>query len=695
MADIEDVLPAWRLRAEGWLETSAHTDWGETTRRRRESREALLDWLKRLRGRKETLEELRVEFDQRTRTEWADWGMKGTSGAMFLNMLAKHLSDHDEVVDKLLSALAPAPASAGDAGDRIREFTGFLQGRIASGDAKRAQVHPKRAAFFLSSWWNVQDAEVPVYWRSALAAFVGDGLLTRVEDRAADYKTFHYLYRALCEALELSAWELEGICWWMEQRPAKAPEPPDIPPAGPEPEKANRVWLIAPGEGGRLWEQWKRDGIAAIGWEALGDLRQYETLDQLDAAIRALRGDGKNPHHDVRCCWDFSREMREGDLVFAKRGRKKVIAAGRVRSDYRHEPERGEYHHVRTVEWTHIDEKPIDRFLVTKTLTDITGYASLRRLLAERVGLITPDEEPEPEGGEPTVAPYTRDDALAELFLDGETLDGMLALLRRKRNLVLQGPPGTGKTFVASRLARLIVGGVAPEQVERVQFHQSMTYEDFVQGYRPASGGGFERRDGPFLRFCNLALQDQGSDYVLLIDEINRGNLSRILGELMILIEPDKRSRDWGVTLSYADEGEEPFWVPPNLYIVGTMNTADRSLALVDYALRRRFAFVDVPSAVRTDRFAQYLAAEGVSGAVVGWIRGGFDVLNREIAADPNLGEGFRVGHSYFCQPPPEGDHEVWYQQVIESEIAPLLREYWIDDPTRVEAAVERLLEMP
>jgi hypothetical protein len=697
MATIDERLPVWRDRLDAWRQGDGPADTAATIAAREATRPALLDWLERLTAGASSLEDARVEFDQRTRTEWVTWGLKGASGAMFLNMLGKHLSRHDEVTAALLTALQPPPADADAAAARIHDFMAFIEGRIAEGDAARAQVTPNRAPFFLSSWWNIQDPDVPVYWRSALGALGEDGLHTRVQDRSTDYATFRRTYDTLRGALGLTAWELEGLCWWLEeQTSATAGGPAPAPAPAPSPAPGRRVWLIAPGRRAHLWGEWQAQGIAAIGWNRLGDLGAYPDDASLYPPLRALRADGKNPHNDVRACWQFAHEMKEGDLVFAKRGRKRVLAAGRVTGPYLHEPKRDGYQHVRSVQWTHVTESALDRDLVTKTLTDISSYDGLVRLLSERVGLKEEDGGGEEAGGETAAgdAPYGIDDALADLFLDRPTLESMHALLKRRRNLVLQGPPGTGKTYVASRLARLLIGSTDPKRVERVQFHQSMSYEDFVQGYRPAAGGGFERRDGPFLRFCNLAMQDQDNDYVLLIDEINRGNLSRILGELMLLIEPDKRKKEWGVTLSYAQEGEERFWVPPNLHIIGTMNTADRSLALVDYALRRRFAFVDLPSAIRTERFGSHLLQGGVPASLVASIRGAFVALNRQIGADPNLGAGFRIGHAYFCDRPEQEDAEVWYQRIVETEIAPLLREYWPDAPDRAAAAIDGLLEM-
>jgi 5-methylcytosine-specific restriction endonuclease McrBC GTP-binding regulatory subunit McrB len=168
--------------------------------------------------------------------------------------------------------------------------------------------------------------------------------------------------------------------------------------------------------------------------------------------------------------------------------------------------------------------------------------------------------------------------------------------VERADNALLFGRPGVGKTFVVAELAYVLLGARDERRIKRVQFHQSYAYEDFVRGYRPRPGGGFEYRDGPMLEFCAQARRD-GRPHVMIIDEINRGNLGKILGELMLLIEPDKREPRWAVDLAYARPGEPPFWIPPNLFVIGTMNIADRSLALVDYALRRRFAFATVPSA--------------------------------------------------------------------------------------------------
>lgn len=282
---------------------------------------------------------------------------------------------------------------------------------------------------------------------------------------------------------------------------------------------------------------------------------------------------------------------------------------------------------------------------------------------------------------EEPIGDYTIAAAAADIFLDRADIERLLSQLKRKKNLVLQGPPGTGKTFIAQRLAWVLAAERSMGRIEAVQFHQSYGYEDFVRGYRPTEDGGFVLRDGPFLDFCERVREDGDRPHVLLIDEINRGNLSRIFGELLMLIEADKRSEEWAVRLAYPRDGAERFHVPENLHLIGTMNTADRSLALVDYALRRRFAFFTVEPAFRQPQFRRHLEDRGVPAPVRRRIGERLSALNEAIAGDSDLGTGFRIGHSYFCDPPSgeSPDYGQWFEEIVSFDIAPLLDEYWFD----------------
>lgn len=435
-----------------------------------------------------------------------------------------------------------------------------------------------------------------------------------------------------------------------------------------------RYWLYAPGEGSCMWDEFYTSGIMAIGWGEIGDLSKFDSKDAMKIKMREVIDESLSYKNAAHATWQFANEMKIGDIVFVKKGMHQIIGRGVVMSDYEYDNTRDdEYKNIRQVDWTHNGEWPHPGQAVMKTLTDITSYTDY----VEKLNSLFEDEtEEDAEDVEKTYPPYTKEDFLSEVFMPEEEYDKLSGILRIKKNIILQGAPGVGKTFVAKRIAFSMMGVKDVERVMMVQFHQSYTYEDFIMGFRPSTDG-FELKRGAFYNFCKKAEIDGDNDYFFIIDEINRGNLSKIFGELFMLIENDKR----GVSLQllYSDE---KFSVPKNIYIIGMMNTADRSLAMLDYALRRRFAFFEIKPAFTTDGFREYRMS--LENEKFDKLIACVESLNNVISNDESLGDGFCIGHSYFCNLLPDTINDQVLSGIVEYELIPLLKEYWFDEPTKV-----------
>jgi MoxR-like ATPase len=440
-----------------------------------------------------------------------------------------------------------------------------------------------------------------------------------------------------------------------------------------------RYWMYAPGEGSRMWEEFYSKEIMGVGWDGLGDLTKYSTKEAMKAKMKETYGEEFSYKNAGHLTWQFANEMKIGDIIFVKKGLKKIIGRGVVSSEYRYDSIRNEYKHIRSVNWTHKGEWDHEGQIVLKTLTDITPYRDYYKKLEEMFDIeqseITSDIEPTqyPE--------YTVDDYLSEVYMNEDQYNTLKNLMLRKKNLILMGAPGVGKTYAAERLAYSIIGAKDTSRVMTIQFHQSYSYEDFIMGYRPTEKG-FSLTKGPFYEFCKEAEPEDEQPYFFIIDEINRGNLSKIFGELLMLIESDKRGKE--LRLLYSDE---QFSVPKNVYIIGMMNTADRSLAMIDYALRRRFAFFEFEPAFESEGFKLY--QENIANSSYDRLIDTVIALNKAIDEDASLGSGFRVGHSYFSTDQ-EIDQE-WLEELVEYELVPLLNEYWFDESSKIEYWTSKL----
>lgn len=445
------------------------------------------------------------------------------------------------------------------------------------------------------------------------------------------------------------------------------------PPLNDEP-RARHYWLYSPGAQASAWEPFHAEGIMAVGWQEIDDLAEYTSREAIRADLVAASDSASSMRNDALCLWQFQNEIAVGDIVYAKRGRRELVGRGEVVSEARFEPERGEYRHVRSVAWTHAGRWDHPGDAATKTLTDITSYrdyvGKLEALFTESdEDVVVTDDLPTP------APPYDRAAFLNEVYLTETGYDRLRALLLRKKNVILAGPPGVGKTFAARRLAYSIMGAKDRTRVQMVQFHQSYSYEDFMMGYRPTESGGFTLTEGPFYRFCEEARKDDADrPYFFIIDEVNRGNISKIFGDLLMLIEADKRGHE--LRLLYKNE---TFSVPPNVHIIGMMNTADRSLAVLDYALRRRFGFFEMTPGFDSTGFTTW--QQSVEDPALDALVSVVVDLNHAIAQDPALGPGFAIGHSYLSPPPSEEPDDDWLYSVVEDELIPLLDEYWFDEP--------------
>lgn len=442
----------------------------------------------------------------------------------------------------------------------------------------------------------------------------------------------------------------------------------------PVPSSTNTLqyWAYSPGPNASLWDEFYSLSIIGIGWDEIDDLKHYQNREQITNILAKQYPEEKSSFkNDSLALWDFASKMQIGDIVYAKSGRTMLIGRGIITSGYIYDDSRAEYKHIRKINWTHSGKWTLDSPIAMKTLTDLTSY---RKWCIKTEELIC---------GRPVVngTKYDKDNFLNEVYMTPEKYDDITALLDRKKNIILQGAPGVGKSFLARRLAYSVIGIEDANKVEMVQFHQSYSYEDFIEGFRPVGGGNFDIKEGVFYKFCQKAMNDKAHKYFFIIDEINRGNLSKIMGELMLLLESDKRGEEFAMPLTYSGDR---FYVPENVYVIGMMNTADRSLAMIDYALRRRFSFIPIEPAFDNKRFiADFRKNYSDADTVIEKMKS----LNELIVSE--LDSGHQIGHSYFCFNKPVDKKVI--SGVFRFEIEELLREYFFDNEEILKKAQDLL----
>ena len=386
-----------------------------------------------------------------------------------------------------------------------------------------------------------------------------------------------------------------------------------------------------------------------------------------------------NDNHNKRRIFQNFLDAKPGDIIVGYESTpvKQIVALGVVSKEHDDE----NFYFKKTEQLT----VPID-YQDLLHLPELENMEYLKNAQGSLFSL-TPEEynvlidiirDSNPVNSEKEVYPsYTEKDFLSEVFMTENDLKILKGLLSRKKNLILQGAPGVGKTFSAKRLAYAILGRKDDTHIEKIQFHQNYSYEDFIMGYKPQENG-FKLEYGVFYQFCTKAANNPNEPYFFIIDEINRGNMSKIFGELLMLIEKDYRGSDNSILMAY---NKTSFYVPDNLYIIGMMNTADRSLAMIDYALRRRFCFYTIKPCFDTEGFKKY--QKSLKNPLLDNVIEKVKDLNAEIASDTSLGEGFCIGHSYFCGKD-EYKPDILYS-IVFYEIIPMLEEYWFDDPQKLE----------
>ena len=464
-----------------------------------------------------------------------------------------------------------------------------------------------------------------------------------------------------------------------EEAPAIVEEviPEEIPAPAPVVTSQRKYWVYAPEAAFRLWEDFYRRGYVSIDRDFTGDLRAYATRSALSDGLRQKCGVLPSYRDTVSSMWQFANEMNDGDILYVRNRASGIVGRGIVRSEYTFDDSKREYRHVRAIGWTNKGEWPADPVIPARTLTDITSYTGIRRTLESQI-TGTPEPENLADTATGSFPAYTKDDFLSEVFIDAAEYARLRDLLRLKKNVILTGAPGVGKTFTAERLAYSMIGEKNPDLIRTVRFHPGYRYEDFVMD-KPSLPTGTAQSTGVFYEFCREAEADD-RDCFFIIDDMDRGDIGRIFGELLALIENTRRGTP--IRMAYRDE---EFSIPENVYLIGTMTSPESAGISGDRSFHRRFSFFHLEPAFDSDGFRKILnetADEKINALVRAVI-----TLNREIAAEPSLGESFRIGHSYFLN----AGSDIRADALVEYDLLPLISSYRQADPAKIKGWTAKL----
>jgi MoxR-like ATPase len=648
------------------------------------------------------LSDFKFKIDGTNKSNDDLWGFSGFNGQMFFNIIFNKVASQGEL-DQILKQVIIAPENEKTASNLIQTFFSYIKNlgdQIESTVGKKTG-RPKLGSilYFLSYFWQIQSRDIwPVYYPSTTEVMQHFNFWQQSGDLGQDYLKYKHIYEELQPIFSREAgrqfnlYDIEHVFWFDSEI--------------------------------------KKNEILAYLKEAKPIVNKIESKSQLvligtwanvDEAIERVKGE-ISKRGALASWWSFAindeaiPQLKFPFYVYLNSGQGKISGRLRIedfRTSHGNDGLRTPWPEITDPEYLDKNRIGIKKSEVFKTWFKVSSIEKIEPHMT-RSDFI-PASPLSDEGNllnqmtfgyaflkdgshqQDTVL-FSKTEALKDLFMEELALEAILSGLNRKKNIILQGPPGVGKTFAARIIAYTYMNQKDNDRIQMVQFHQSYAYEDFVQGWRPKETGGFERREGLFYEFCKKAEMD-GRPHIFIIDEINRGNLSKIFGELLMLIESDKRGQKFAIPLIYSKESKESkearetFYVPENVYIIGLMNTADRSLAMVDYALRRRFTFFELDPAFKSSKFSEFLRDKGASDQIIQKICDRMNILNGEISRDhKDLGKGFVIGHSYFCPIGDENLDENWYSSIVLNEIKPLLQEYWTEEKDVVEIKIRNLM---